>query len=100
MTMKIIMKSHWEKIYETKSPTEVSWYQMHPSLSLSIIESTGVKKDHCIIDVGGGASLLVDSLLDAGYEDLAVLDISGCLSKYRKPDWVTGVTMFSGLRRM
>ena len=76
ITKQIDVKSHWEEIYDTKSPTEVSWYQTRPSLSLEIIESTGIEKGQGIIDVGGGASLLVDCLLDAGYEDLTVLDIS------------------------
>ncbi len=71
------MKSHWEEIYNTKPPTEVSWYQTRPSLSLKMIESTGIGKGRGIIDVGGGTSLLVDYLLDEGYEDMAVLDISG-----------------------
>ncbi|MHA2162932.1 MAG: class I SAM-dependent methyltransferase [Candidatus Thorarchaeota archaeon] len=76
MAGKMDVKTHWEEIYNTKSPTEVSWYQKFPFLSLQLIKSTGVEKMQGIIDVGGGASLLVDSLLDEGYEDLAVLDIS------------------------
>ncbi len=77
MTAKLDVKSHWEEIYNTKSPTEVSWYQTRPSLSLKLIEATGIEKGQGIIDVGGGSSMLVDCLLDEGYEDLAVLDISG-----------------------
>ncbi len=77
MTEKRDVKSHWEEIYSTKSSTEVSWYQTRPSLSLKLIKSTGIEKGQGIIDVGGGASLLVDCLLDEGYEGLAVLDISG-----------------------
>jgi SAM-dependent methyltransferase len=77
MTSSLAVKSHWEEIYRTKSHTEVSWYQTRPSLSLKIIESTVIGKGQGIIDVGGGTSLLVDYLLDEGYEDLAVLDISG-----------------------
>ena len=76
MTKQIDVKSHWEEIYDTKSPTEVSWYQTRPSLSLQLIKSTGIEKEQGIIDVGGGASLLVGCLLDEGYEDLSVLDIS------------------------
>ena len=76
MSEKMDVKSHWEEIYNTKSPTEVSWYQTRPSLSLQLIKSAGLEKNLGIIDVGGGASLLVDSLLDEGYEDLSVLDIS------------------------
>jgi SAM-dependent methyltransferase len=77
MTEKIDVKSHWEEIYKTKPSTEVSWYQMRPALSLKLIEVTGIEKGQSIIDGGGGSSTLVDCLLDEGYEDLAVLDISG-----------------------
>lgn len=77
MTPKLEVKSHWEEIYNTKPPTEVSWYQTRPSLSLKLIEATGIEKGQGIIDVGGGSSMLVDCLLDEGYEELAVLDISG-----------------------
>ena len=68
MTGKMDVKSHWEKIYKKKSPTEVSWYQTRPSLSLQFIKSTGIEKRQGIIDVGGGASSLVDCLLDEGYK--------------------------------
>ncbi len=77
MTPKLDVKSHWEEIYKTKPSTEVSWYQTRPSLSLKLIEATGLEKGQGIIDVGGGSSILVDCLLDEGYNDLAVLDISG-----------------------
>ena len=70
------VKSHWEEIYKTKPSTEVSWFQTRPSLSLKLIEAAGIEKGQGIIDVGGGSSMLVDFLLDEGYEDLAVLDIS------------------------
>ncbi len=71
------VKSHWEEIYKTKPPTGVSWYQTRPSLSLKLIEATEMEKGQSIIDVGGGSSMLVDCLMDEGYKDLAVLDISG-----------------------
>ena len=77
MTEKMDVKSHWEEIYNTKSQTEVSWYQTRPSLSLQLIKSKGIEKGQGIIDVGGGSSMLVDCLLDEGFDDLAVLDISG-----------------------
>ncbi|MHA2391243.1 MAG: class I SAM-dependent methyltransferase [Promethearchaeota archaeon] len=76
MTVKSDVKSHWEEIYNTKPPTDVSWYQTRPSLSLQLIKSTGIEKHQGIIDLGGGASLLVDCLLEDGYENLSVLDIS------------------------
>lgn len=69
-------KAHWEEVYATKSPTAVSWFQPHAALSLQLIEQTGVPKDAGIIDVGGGASTMVDDLLDAGYSNLTVLDLS------------------------
>lgn len=69
-------KSHWENVYETKTPEQVSWTQAIPSTSLRLIEETGVRKDAAIIDVGGGDSNLVDYLLEAGYTNISVLDIS------------------------
>jgi len=69
-------KSHWEKIYAQKLPTELSWYQGHLQMSLQFIERTGVGKSASIIDVGGGASTLVDDLLDRGFTHLTVLDVS------------------------
>ncbi|MEK7769401.1 MAG: class I SAM-dependent methyltransferase [Pseudomonadota bacterium] len=68
---------YWNQIYQTKGSQDVSWYQRRPDLSLALIAASGVGKDACIIDVGGGASTLVDFLLDDGYTRLAVLDLSG-----------------------
>jgi len=69
-------KKHWEQVYANKSPLEVSWYQAEPRLSLELIQRSGLGKDAPLIDVGGGASLLVDRLQAQGYRRLAVLDIS------------------------
>ena len=69
-------REHWEKVYATKSPTQVSWYQPHPGLSLRLIRSVTPGVSASVLDVGGGASLLVDALLSAGYFDVTVLDIS------------------------
>ena len=69
-------KKHWDTIYTNKTPSEVSWTQETPSLSLSMIESLALSKDAPIIDVGGGESQLVDHLLTMGFTDLTVLDIS------------------------
>lgn len=69
-------KQHWEKVYETKNLTEVSWYQTKPETSLAIIEKANLTKDAAIIDIGGGHSFLVDHLLDLGYTNISVLDIS------------------------
>jgi len=69
-------KQHWETIYETKSPEQVSWTQEVPKTSLDFIYSFGADKKARIIDIGGGDSKLVDYLLDNGYENITVLDIS------------------------
>ncbi len=70
------MKDHWENVYSTKQPHEVSWTQAKPQHSLDLIEKSGVDKNARIIDIGGGDSNLVDFLLEAGYQNLTVLDIS------------------------
>jgi 2-polyprenyl-3-methyl-5-hydroxy-6-metoxy-1,4-benzoquinol methylase len=69
-------KIHWQHIYETKVPTQVSWYQEHARFSLQFIQNTGVQRTGQIIDVGGGASTLVDDLITAGFQRITVLDIS------------------------
>lgn len=63
-------------MYATKKPTEVSWFQPVPEKSLELIRATGVRPAEAILDVGGGASTLVDNLLAEGFEDVSVLDIS------------------------
>ncbi len=76
--MKNVMnrQEHWEKIYQSKNRDEVSWFREHLDTSLGMITNTGVGKHAAIIDVGGGNSTLVDDLLEAGYIDVSVLDIS------------------------
>jgi ubiquinone/menaquinone biosynthesis C-methylase UbiE len=69
-------RQHWERVYETRPATGVSWYQEHAEQSLRLIARTGVPRSGAIIDVGGGASTLVDDLLAAGYTALTVLDLS------------------------
>ena len=69
-------KKHWENVYEQKKPSEVSWYQAEPAVSLGYVASTEIDYAAKIIDVGGGASVLADKLLDKGYRNLTVLDIS------------------------
>ena len=69
-------KEHWENVYKDKSPLEVSWYVNEPVLSLQLIANTQVASNSPIIDIGGGASVLVDHLCDKGYNNLSVLDIS------------------------
>ncbi|HTL06146.1 MAG TPA: hypothetical protein VL241_10390, partial [Gemmatimonadales bacterium] len=68
-------KAHWEAKYRDVSPDRLSWYQAEPEPSLSLIRAA-VTAEARIIDVGGGASLLVDALLAAGYAHLTVLDLS------------------------
>ena len=70
-------KEHWEQVYATKAPTEVSWFQERADRSLKVIHAAKVPLSASIIDVGGGASTLVDGLVDAGFEDVTVLDVSG-----------------------
>jgi len=67
---------HWENVYKTKRPSEMSWTQNKPQTSLDFIHSFELDKKANIIDVGGGNSRLVDHLLDEGYENITVLDIS------------------------
>ena len=69
-------RSHWDSVYDAKSFTEVSWYQETPAKSLESIAVTGIGRDGAVLDAGGGASLLVDHLLEDGFTDLTVLDIS------------------------
>ena len=69
-------KNHWEKIYSTKLLKEVSWFQPVPEISLQLIQETNPSAKSKIIDVGGGDSLLVDHLLELGFSDITVLDIS------------------------
>ena len=77
-------KTHWEDIYHSKSPLEVSWFQKQPVLSLQLIHNTGLSTDATIIDIGGGASVLVDRLVEQGFRHLAVLDISGTALNHTK----------------
>ena len=69
-------KYHWENVYANKAADAVSWFQPHADLSLELIKATGIGRNAGIIDVGGGASTLVDDLVANGYDDLTVLDLS------------------------
>jgi ubiquinone/menaquinone biosynthesis C-methylase UbiE len=69
-------RNHWDRAYQTKKPDEVSWYRTHLETSLRLIEHAAKDTSAAIIDVGGGESTLVDDLLDRGYEDITVLDLS------------------------
>jgi hypothetical protein len=69
-------RAHWDNVYETKGSADVSWFQPEPELSLKLIRRTGISHDARIIDVGGGASTLVDHLQRSGFRNLTVLDIA------------------------
>lgn len=69
-------KKHWEQVYDTKTPAQVSWTQAVPQTSLDFIKDAAVSKNARIIDIGGGDSMLIDFLIREGYEQLTVLDIS------------------------
>ncbi len=87
-------KAHWQSVYQKKSPLDVSWYQKEPKLSLGLIHRTGVQSDETIIDVGSGASVLVDYLYKEGFTNLSVLDISAnalASAKKRLGDSANGI---------
>lgn len=98
-------KKHWETVYQTKSPNEVSWTQEIPKTSLDFIHNFSLSKKASIIDIGGGDSKLADFLLDEGFEDITILDISATAlqkakdrlgKKADKVKWiVSDVTEFS-----
>jgi SAM-dependent methyltransferase len=78
-------RSHWQYVYATKSPGEVSWYQPEAALSLGLIEKVAPARESAILDAGAGASRLVDGLLERGYRDVTLLDISAAaLDQVRK----------------
>ncbi|MBD3905330.1 class I SAM-dependent methyltransferase [Chryseobacterium sp. Ch-15] len=97
-------KDHWENVYETKNPNEVSWTQKVPQTSLNLIEKVSKDKSSKIIDIGGGDSNLVDFLLEKGFKNISVLDISAKALEKAKTrlgaqaenvDWiVTDITEF------
>jgi 2-polyprenyl-3-methyl-5-hydroxy-6-metoxy-1,4-benzoquinol methylase len=92
-----VRKEHWEKVYQTKSPDEVSWYQPSPILSLQLIANTRLAFDAPIIDIGGGASTLVGELCDSGYSNVSVLDVSASAlahAKHRYADKVSEVRWY------
>lgn len=70
-------QAHWEHVYVTKGENEVSWFQQDPAPSLELIAQVGATHKSPIVDIGGGASRLVDHLVEEGFEDITVLDLSG-----------------------
>lgn len=92
-------KAHWEQVYRTKAPTSVSWFQPEAALSAQLIQQVAPDRTTPIIDVGAGASVLVDHLLDAGFLDLTVTDIAGAaldLSRERLGRRAAGVQWLEG----
>lgn len=88
---------HWQQVYEGRSPTEVSWYQAKPVCSLQHIEAFAPSRESIILDVGAGASLLVDHLLERGYRHISLLDIAESSLKHvrqRLGAWATAVEWF------
>lgn len=70
------VRKHWDQVYGKYRADQTSWFQARPELSLEFMQATGVVKDAQIIDAGGGASTLVDCLLDEGFTRVSVLDVS------------------------
>lgn len=71
-----LTRAHWERVYRSRRADEVSWYEEEPRLSLELLHEAGAATNSAIIDIGGGASRLAESLLREGFEDITVLDIS------------------------
>ena len=79
------MKRHWENIYSSKQPNELSWTQKFPQISLDLIRSLNLSKSSSIIDIGGGQSKLADVLINLGYSNISVLDLSkNAITKTKK----------------
>lgn len=74
--MSLDKRAHWENVFATKQETEVSWYQQKPETSINFFIENNIPKEAKIIDIGGGDSYLIDNLLDLGYTNLFLLDIS------------------------
>jgi ubiquinone/menaquinone biosynthesis C-methylase UbiE len=77
-------QAHWQSVYTKKSESEVSWFQENPAPSLAMIEQTGAAPDSAIIDIGGGASRLVDRLVERDFRNVTVLDLSGAALEVAK----------------
>ena len=92
--------AHWENVYTTKAEAEVSWFQESPAVSLALIQATGVPGDAAIVDIGGGASRLVDALLHDGYSAVTVLDLSDHALAAARPNSAAARHRCSGLPPM
>ena len=69
-------RQHWDSVYRTKTPDQLSWFEALPAVSIQMMEAAGLTADSCVIDVGGGDSRVVDALVARGLDCVAVLDIS------------------------
>ena len=91
-------QEHWQEVYATKAENEVSWFEENPDLSLALLDSVGLTTGHVVVDIGGGASRLVDVLVARGQAWVSVLDLSRAAldtAQARLPaganvDWITG----------
>ncbi|MGO8503797.1 trans-aconitate 2-methyltransferase [Rhizobium leguminosarum] len=89
-------QTHWQTVYTTKSETEVSWYEDTPALSLTLLAEAGLTPDMSVIDIGGGASRLVDALVASGQAHVTILDLSAAaletaksrLSDATRVEWI------------
>ena len=90
---------HWQKIYSTRQPTEVGWYELNPALSRELVGKAFQRGARSVVDIGGGASFLIDHLLDMGFERVAVVDIAEAAialakkrlgERARRVDWIVG----------
>lgn len=94
------MKEHWEDVYATKAPENVGWYESEPESSLKLVSKCDIRKDDVILDVGAGASVFIDRLLELGFSNITALDISdtalGRLKQRLAPDRVSAVTWITG----
>ncbi len=98
-------RSHWQNVYQTKRPDEVSWYRAHLDVSLTLIEEAATNRDARIIDAGGGESTLADDLVARDYRHVSVLDLSSAALEVAKArlanetdhvEWLCGdVTTFA-----
>jgi SAM-dependent methyltransferase len=92
-------KTHWQSVYQSKAPSDVSWFKPHLEISIALLKQAGLNADSRVIDIGAGASTLVDDLLDLGVQHIAALDLSMAsldLAKHRlgsrgaQVEWIVG----------
>jgi 2-polyprenyl-3-methyl-5-hydroxy-6-metoxy-1,4-benzoquinol methylase len=89
-------KAHWESVYMARALKEVSWYRPHLETSLTLIERLAPRHPAAIVDVGAGASTLVDDLVRRGFTNITALNISETAYSRREKDWVQPLRRFNG----